>query len=85
MQRPLFVQAITGNGAARDATIALLQFEKWRIPFRSLAIFEDQEKIGRKVLARYSDVCEKQYSSLKLNEDRIRKFLSEATGLSTES
>ena len=75
MSQPLFVQALTGDGATRDATIVLLQFEKWRVPFRSLAIFEDQETISRRVLARYSDVCEKQFSSLTSNRERITRYL----------
>ena len=77
MPRPLFVHALANDGRTRDATIALLQFEKWDIRFRSLAIFEDQESISRKVLARFSDVCEKQFSSLPANRDRITRFLDE--------
>jgi len=68
--RPLFVYALPGDGKTRDATIALLQFERWGLDFRSLAIFEDQESINRKVLARFSDICEKQFSSLTPNRER---------------
>ena len=77
MARPLLVHALPNDGRTRDATISLLQFEKWGIPFRSLAIFEDQESINRKVLARFSDVCEKQYSNLHTNQDRIERYLNE--------
>jgi hypothetical protein len=78
MPRPLFVQALPNDDKTRDATITLLQFEKWGISFRPLAIFEDQEQINRKVLARYSDVSEKQFSSLAANRDRIKRFLEES-------
>ena len=78
MPRPLLVHALTSDDKTRDATIALLQFEKWEIRCRSLAIFEDQESINRKVLARFSDVCEKQFSSLTANRERITRFLKES-------
>ena len=77
MTRPLFVFALPNDDRVRDTTIALLQFEKWPIPQRSLAIFEDQESINRKVLARFSDVCEKQFSNLGANRDRITRYLED--------
>lgn len=77
MERPLFVFALPNDDRVRDTTIALLQFEKWGLPYRSLGIFEDQEAINRKVLARFSDVCEKQFSSLDANRDRITRYLQD--------
>jgi hypothetical protein len=81
MPRPLFVYAIPADDKCRDATIALLQFERWNLPHQSLAIFEEQESINRKVLARFSDVCQKQFSSLGANRDRIVRYLRDAASL----
>lgn len=75
VDRPLLVFALPSDDKTQVATISLLQFERWGLQFRSLAIFEDQEQTNRKVLARFSDVCEKMFSSLKPNRERISAFL----------
>jgi hypothetical protein len=72
---PLFVFAINSDDKARDTTITILQFEKWNTNFQSVVVFENQEEISRKVLARLSDVTGKQFSSLDSNRERISKYL----------
>jgi hypothetical protein len=77
---PLFILALPNDDTVRDSTIKLLQFEKWDLQFHSIGVFEDQEQINRKVLARFSDACEKQFSSLSSNRDRISRYLLEHLG-----
>ena len=74
---PLHVFGIHNDDKCRDATITCLQFERFGVWFDSMAVFENQESINRKVLARFSDVVGKLYSSLPTNKDRICEYLSE--------
>ena len=80
MPDPLFVYALANNDRIRDATIALHQFKEWDIPFRSLGIFKNREATSRKVRARFSDVCQKQFPSLSLNDASIRAYLVDNIG-----
>jgi len=77
MPKPLLVFALPNDDRTRDATITLQQFERWDKRYRSLGVFEEQETINRKVLARFSDICEKQFSSLGVNVNRIKSYLEE--------
>ena len=74
---PLFVFGPATDGRTGDAAVTLLRYEKWGRPFRSLVIFEDLTQIGRRVLARLTNVCDRQYSSLGGNRERIHRFLAE--------
>jgi len=77
-RKPLFVFFLPNDDRTRDATITLLQYEKWGAKSQSMAIFESQEDISRKVLARFSDVGGKQFSSLVQNSEKIKEFVAEA-------
>ena len=76
--KPYFIYAIPNESKCKDVTISLHQFEKLGLNFHSIGIFQDQEEINRKVLARFSDVCEKQFSCLNPNDERIYNYLMKA-------
>lgn len=81
MKRPLFVYALQNDERVSVATISLLTFGKWNIPFQSMAVFEEQESISRKTLARFTDVCDKAFSSLEEeNKNRISTYLDRILG-----
>jgi hypothetical protein len=74
----LFIYALSGDTKVKDSTINLLKFETWNMKFRSLGIFEEQTAVNNHTVARFSDVCEKTFSSLDGdNERRIRSFLTD--------
>jgi hypothetical protein len=75
MKTPVFIFTVPNDTHANVATVTMLRYEGWGVPFRSIGIFENQELIGRSVLARFSDAVGKQFSSLAGNEDKIAGFL----------
>jgi len=81
--KPLMVFALHNDTKTRDATITLHQYEKWGLEFQSLSIFENQEEINRKVLARYSDVSNKMFSNLNANQERIHDYINKVLSKKT--
>lgn len=77
MLKPLYLFAIPNDSKCKDVMISMYQFERWSLKYNSITIFEDQETINRRVLARFSDIGEKQFSALQSNRDRIKNYLSE--------
>lgn len=75
MKRPLFIYGLPNEDKVSLATINLLTFERWKLPFRSIGIYEEQERVSPKPVARFTDVVEKGFSSLRGNEDRISEYL----------
>lgn len=77
-ERPVAVFALLNDDNTRDATITLQEFRAWGRELFSTAIFEDQEKINRRVLAKFSNVCDKQFSSLVGQEEDVMTYLDKA-------
>ncbi len=75
--KPLFVFGVNNEQKCDLVTIVALHFEKIRYAFDSVAIFDEQEAIGRKPVARLSDVIGKQFSTLTGNQERIKAYLAE--------
>ncbi|OGF67689.1 MAG: hypothetical protein A2Y62_11230 [Candidatus Fischerbacteria bacterium RBG_13_37_8] len=74
--RPIYVFAIPNDDRCNIATMTCLHYEKFKIPFIATAVFESQEEINRRVLARFSDVCEKQFPSLQSAQERFEAYQS---------
>lgn len=74
-REPIVLFILQNDDRVKDATINLLQYEKWGLSVHSLAIFENQESINRKALARLSDVCDKMFSNYTGNKDRIGQYM----------
>jgi hypothetical protein len=71
--KPFFIFGLKNDSHTSVATITLHQFEKWQVDFESIGIFEDQQSISRKVLARFTDICNRQFPNLMSARKRLPK------------
>lgn len=72
--KPLFIFAIANDEQCMAATISLMFYEKVGKQIHSVALFENQEEIGRRHVARLSNVCEKQLSNIQAGRERLQKY-----------
>ncbi len=72
---PVFIFAVKNDDKCSVATITCHHYEKLGVPFNSIGIFENQGGIGKKPLARFTDIVEKQYSSLPSAKERLPEYL----------
>jgi hypothetical protein len=75
---PIVLFILPNDKKVLNATINLLQYAKWGLNIYSIGIFENQEKISRKTLAKYSDISDKQYSNYPGNREKIHDNLVNA-------
>ena len=75
--RQVIAFGIANDEQCRDATIILNRWESWGERFHPVAVFRDQTEINRIVLARFSDVAEKHFSSLETARDRFEHYLGD--------
>ncbi|MGE3536083.1 MAG: DUF1828 domain-containing protein [Candidatus Tectimicrobiota bacterium] len=78
VKRPLFIYALTNDDRVRDATIGIAHFVREGFTFYSVGIFEDQMLINRRVLARFTDICDRQFPNLSSSRGLIEKFFTDA-------
>jgi hypothetical protein len=78
MERPVFVYGIPNETKANLAALSLLRFDKWDVPFQSLGVFEDQESLDPKPVARFTDAVDKSFSNLQGNKDGIIRYINKA-------
>jgi len=62
--KPLYLFAVKDNARARLATISCLEFQRNALPFGSMIVHEDFDKIARKDKTRLTSACDKQFTTL---------------------
>lgn len=72
---PLCVYPIATDDKCNEVTITVQHYELNNFRPETVAVFENQESIARKPLARLSNVIGKQFASLASNEERITEFV----------
>jgi Domain of unknown function DUF1828 len=76
-QTPLFVFALSSDERAAIAGFSILRFETWGLKFKGIGIFEEEETISPRAIARFGDVAHKTFSNLAAAREGLSKFFPE--------
>ncbi|MBU1084989.1 MAG: DUF1828 domain-containing protein [Candidatus Beckwithbacteria bacterium] len=71
---PICFFPVASDSKCNDATIIIQQYELKKFQPESIAVYENMEVLGRRPVARLSNVVGKQFSTLQGNQDRITDF-----------
>jgi hypothetical protein len=75
---PLYLFGLKDANRARLATISCLEFQRHNLKFKSIAVHEDIDKLGRKDRNRLTNACDKQFTSLdEFKQNAISYFTRE--------
>ena len=77
---PLYLFGVKDNAHSRLATISCLEFQRNKLPFRSMVVHEDFDKVGRKDKTRLTSACDKQFISLDDFRENAEQYLERETG-----
>ncbi|MDP8237820.1 MAG: DUF1828 domain-containing protein [Candidatus Hatepunaea meridiana] len=62
--RPIYLFGVKDDAKARLTTISCLEFERAKIPFKSVVVHEDFNSLSKKDRSRITNTVDKQYTSL---------------------
>lgn len=74
-KEPICIYPIASDDKCNEVTIIGQHYELYGFKPETMAVFENQESIARKPLARLSNVIGKQFSSFQGNEDKIKEYI----------
>ena len=76
-KEPILIFALDSDKKILRATITLQHFKLNKMGFEAIGIFESQEEIGdRKAIATFSDVVDKQFSTIEGKEEDIKEYIN---------
>ena len=83
-ERSLYVFGVRGNDKAKNVAIALLEFQKARLPFISIVVHEDMEDLGRRERLHLTRNADTQYPALNDYKQRAAADISRLAGVAMQ-